>query len=219
MMTKLKKYAGWADAFYDYVRFSDEHERAEAAKEKVKDFQIEIQQQCSKEVSDSFNWMVDKPSTVGGHKAWEMFVQLDPPIPHWNEIHTVYEPLMAESTKRVCTDRFPGCRSLKHSRVMYELMEYPNLPEKWDKFLASIEEERDRVQLSLETKVQFKNGDKVKFTSGQHKGTYGVLKHVESEWSQCEVSPVKVDIYGNPNWNTVRYTSSYCGFYQELVKV
>ena len=119
---------------------------------------------------------------------------------------------------------FQGCRSKKHSQVMWQLtteysMSY--LLDKWEEWHNSMDEARKYNELSMQTKEQFKHGDKVQFVGETAwKGKYGiVLMEDDLSHIQCVVQGVKVNCYGVPIWDENDGSCQMCGHYQDLTKV
>jgi hypothetical protein len=222
MIAKLTKYPSQAYAFLEYVEMSDSFEKEVAVQEALREYAVDISFFCSADTIKKFKRLVESPCTVGGHESYEALKAMTPPIPHWQEIEAAMAPLLESYEERPAFGTmYPGCRSLKHSRAMYQLSEYsPDVVAKrWLDWNAILYQADMRTKRSLEAKKMFKNGDRVMFTDGSWKGRYGILQDVERDFHQCTVQEVTVDRDGKPLWVTKDGGSRLCGFYQELVLV
>lgn len=199
MMTKLIQFPGWAEDFYEHMFTVDLDEKEEITMEKIKVFVDEIRGACTPDVFKSFTRLLEHP--LGAEDVFKKLSTLN--LPHWDEIEVAMAPLRTPA-KRARVELFPGCRSRRHSQIMYELTEFPEtkLLAEWDAWNKILEEGAERRRISLEAKKLFKNGDRVRFTSGTWAGRSGILRYV-SDHHQCTVKEDGV-------------RGGICGFYHEL---
>lgn len=221
-MTELIQTRGLAESFHEYVFMMDAFDRERIFCKKVKGFLPDIERLCTPECVKQFNWLLEYPNTVGASNAYEELMSTNPPIPHCEEIRDAFSVLnTAVKPQAEAVQIFPGCKSKKQSKLLNDVVKSfteDTLLGMWERFNAAIGNDKEERRLSREARKTFKNGDKVKYISGVHEGTFGILVDVNSDWDQCSVKDVKTDEAGNPLWSMVERSYS-CGFYQELVHV
>jgi hypothetical protein len=232
MMAKLTKYPSWAKAFLEYVDITTSMDNGRIASGALRHLEDDIRQQCTPEVFKLFTRLMESPCTRGAIDAYAQLKEMG--IPQWGAIEVACAPLEMDKEKEKeplpkQAELFPGCRSKVHSHRMRCLTtDYSMalLLEKWEAWNKALDESKARRQLSIETKKQFKHGDRVKFVDeATWKGKYGIVQMDGADGLyevQCVVREVEVDAQGQPCWDKQdRYYlgGGLCGYYHEIVHV
>jgi hypothetical protein len=221
MLTQLIKYPRLAEAFHEYVTLSESFDRGDVVKAALIPFTEEMRAH-GPVVFEAFKWFLERPNTMGAVHAYEELKTLN--LPRWDEISEILKPLKLDAPKvgkkrtRVEVDMYPGCRSKKQSRYMNELISLPQemVERRWNDWQNLQEQAKAERQRSLDAKVRFTPGDRVKFVSGSHEGTYGILS--DQGFEQCFVQEVDV-VNGTPQWTKVHKGCWLGGYYTELEKM